>query len=284
VGLDTPSESREMAEVAARLRHMDELGIDVQVLYPTIFIRPLTKRPEVELALCRSYNRWLADIWAEAKGRLPWAAALPYLSMEAALRELAWARQHGACAAFMRGLEGDHSLSDPYFFPLYEAASDLDVPVCVHASNGSFLLHDYFQDDAGVALFKFPVFIGFHALLWNQVPRRFPKLRVGFIEVCAQWVPYLLRDLARRGEKKGRPLSEFSVRENRIWVACQTNDDLDYILPYTGPDSLVIGTDYGHADTSAEIEMVRNLRGQGTIAPEVIDKILDDNPRALYGL
>jgi hypothetical protein len=67
-------------------------------------------------------------------------------------------------------------------------------------------------------------------------------------------------------------------------VACQTNDDLPTVLRYAGPDSLVIGTDYGHADTSAEIEVMRNLRCQGSIEPAVIDKILCDNPRALYGL
>src|SRR5690348_12310439 len=32
------AESREMADVKARVRHMDELSIDVQVLYPTIFL------------------------------------------------------------------------------------------------------------------------------------------------------------------------------------------------------------------------------------------------------
>src|SRR3954466_9962157 len=38
----TPGESREMEDIAARVRHMDELDVDVQVLYPTIFLRPFT--------------------------------------------------------------------------------------------------------------------------------------------------------------------------------------------------------------------------------------------------
>ncbi len=40
VGTDTPKESREMLSVQARLAHMDELGIETQVLYPTLFLRP----------------------------------------------------------------------------------------------------------------------------------------------------------------------------------------------------------------------------------------------------
>jgi len=63
VGKNTPMESRELRDVSVRLKHMDELGIDIQVIFPTIFIIPLTQRVEIELAFCRSYNRWMADIW-----------------------------------------------------------------------------------------------------------------------------------------------------------------------------------------------------------------------------
>jgi hypothetical protein len=37
VGTDTSRESREMISVEARLAHMDDLGIETQVLYPTLF-------------------------------------------------------------------------------------------------------------------------------------------------------------------------------------------------------------------------------------------------------
>ena len=53
VGADTPAQARDMRDVGARLRHMDELGIDIQVLYPTLTLRPYTKNARVELALCR---------------------------------------------------------------------------------------------------------------------------------------------------------------------------------------------------------------------------------------
>ena len=82
VGKNTPMASRELRDPSARLKHMDELGVDIQVIFPTIFIIPLTPRPEIELALCRSYNRWMADVWKQAKERLRWAAVLPLFSME----------------------------------------------------------------------------------------------------------------------------------------------------------------------------------------------------------
>ncbi len=284
VGGDTPRESREMADIDARIRHMDELGVDVQVLYPTIFLRPFTRRPEVELALARSYNRWLADIWRTAPDRLRWVAVLPLLSMDAAIAEAKWAKENGACGIFVRGLEGDKQLVDAYFFPLYETASSLDMPVCVHSATGSFAVHDFFERDSGFNKFKLAVVGSFHSILFYEIPRRFPKLKIAFIEVSAQWIPYVLHDIDRRLKRRGKTLSRNVLKENRLWVACQTDDDLPYVLQYAGPDMLVIGSDYGHADTASELDALRTLKRAGTLDSAVIDKILGDNAKALYGL
>src|SRR4051812_27347930 len=123
MGVDTPRQSRELTDVGARLRHMDELGIAIQVIYPTVFLRPFTRRPEIEIALYTSYNRWMADVWKQGKDRIRWVALLPLMSMDKALKELLWAKENGACGVFMRGLEADKHLSDVYFFPLYSKAS-----------------------------------------------------------------------------------------------------------------------------------------------------------------
>ncbi len=74
------------------------------------------------------------------------------------------------------------------------------------------------------------------------------------------------------------------LRKNKIWVTCQTDDDLPYVLKYSGDDMLIIGTDYGHNDTSSEILALRKLREDGAVPTSVVNKILDDNARALYGL
>jgi predicted TIM-barrel fold metal-dependent hydrolase len=66
----TPVEARELSDVAQRLRHMDDLGIDVQVLYNSLWITPLTSRPDAEIALCWAWNRWLADVWKLGENRL----------------------------------------------------------------------------------------------------------------------------------------------------------------------------------------------------------------------
>jgi hypothetical protein len=85
LGLNVPEDARDLTDVSARLAHMDALGIAVQVLYPTLFLRPLTTRAEVDLALSRGYNRWLAHIWGLGKGRLRWVVILPLRCMDQAI-------------------------------------------------------------------------------------------------------------------------------------------------------------------------------------------------------
>jgi predicted TIM-barrel fold metal-dependent hydrolase len=284
VGKDTPKASREMQDVEARIKHMDELDVDVQVLYPTVFLRPLTRRPEVELALCKSYNRWLADIWRKGKNRLRWIAVLPLLSIEKAIEELRIAAENGACGLFIRGVEEERRISDPYFFPLYEEASRMNLPVCVHSATGSFALHDFFFRECGFSKFKLAVVGAFHSLIFDDIPDMFPKLRFAFVEVSSQWIPYVIHDLSLRFRRQERQLKKDLLRESRIYVACQTDDDLAYILQYAGEDNLIIGSDYGHADTSTEIEALRKLKQDGKVSPAAITKILDQNARTLYNL
>ncbi len=284
IGTDTALGTREGLDIPGRLRHMDELGVDVQVIYPTVFLRPLTARPEVEVALCRSYNRWLADIWSAGKGRLRWAVVPPVLDLDEALAELRFGKENGACAVFLRGLEAERPLTDAYFFPLYQAASDLDLPIGIHSGTNSMTVYEFFPQEPGFCKFKLAVVGAFHSLVYHEVPQRFPQLRWGFIEVSAQWVPYVIHDLRKRFWRLGKELPRHLLRDSRIYVACQTDDDLAYVLSYADDGQILIGSDYGHADTSSELDALRRLKGQGDVRPEAIDKILDANPRAFYHL
>jgi predicted TIM-barrel fold metal-dependent hydrolase len=279
-----PVAAREMSDLKVRIEHLSELGIDCQVIYPTFFITPVSRRPDIDLAVSRSYNRWMAEIVKQEPSRFRWVLVPPLQSLEHLSEELKFGKENGACGVYMRGLEAERLLSDPYFYTLYEQASALDLPICVHSANGAFTTYDFFADDPGFSKFKLAVIGAFHSFVFHGIPQRFPKLRIGIIEVSAQWIPYAVHDLSRRFARRGRLFPKNLLQENRIYVTCQTDDDLDYVLGYAGADNLVIGTDYGHADNAVEIEALRKLRGEGKIDGQVIDKILQNNPTALYGL
>lgn len=284
VGSNTSDVSREMRDVSARLAHMDALDIEVQVLYPTVFLRAWTQDPTVEVVICRSYNRWLADIWKQAKGRLRWVVMPPLRNMEETRNELRFGKENGACGIFVRGLEAEMRLVNPYFFKLYEMAQEFDLPICFHSGNNSFQVRDIYAAEGGFSRSKLPVVGAFHNLLMDAIPAKFPRARWGFIEVSAEWIPYVYNDLELRFARKDRKFPDDPLKVNNMYVACQCTDDLPYILKHGGADNIVIGTDYGHADTSAQIEALRILRDNGKLPRSSVDKILDGNSRKLYGL
>ena len=45
--------------------------------------------------------------------------------MDEAIEQVKMAKENGAVAVCLRPLEGDRHLTDPYFYPLYEAATRL---------------------------------------------------------------------------------------------------------------------------------------------------------------
>lgn len=287
VGDNVPSDARDMENIRRRLDHMDEIGVDVQVLFPTLFLRPCTTEHDVELALVRSYNRWLADIWKQSNGRLRWVAAPPLRSLidpGKVRAELEFCKENGACGIFMRGLECELLITHRYFNPLYEMAQDLDLAICFHAGNNSFANHNSFSRDTKLSIFKMPVMAACYHLLGEEIPGRYPGLRWAFIEASAQWVPYILNEVKIALLGKGKRMPDSLLSDSHFYITTQRTDDLPWLLSEIGDDNLIIGTDYGHKDVAVEIEALKRLGNDGTLPAVSVDKILQSNPGTLYAI
>ena len=284
--LETPQVARELDDVNLRLKHMDELGIDIQVVHNTFWIEQVSPRPQVEAALCRSWNRWLGDVWRKGNGRLRWSCVIPSMLMDETIEQVKMAKESGAVAVCLRPLEGDRHLTDPYFYPLYDVASSLDMAITVHIANGNPGYCDLYRHSPAstMTMFRVPTVASCFGLLMSEVPQVFPGLRWGFIETSAQWVPWIYQEVAIRYRGAGRNLSEDLFHEYNIFVTCQTTDDIPYILKYSGPHCLAIGTDYGHTDTASMVDAITEFKRREAISPETRERILSHNPRELYAL
>jgi predicted TIM-barrel fold metal-dependent hydrolase len=51
--------------------------------------------------------------------------------VDRAVEELEFGRNHGAVGVHLNGVETGYCLSDPYLYPLYEKAQDLDLAIVV---------------------------------------------------------------------------------------------------------------------------------------------------------
>ena len=295
----TVVESRELLDVQVRLKHMDELGTDIQVIYPTLFLMEATERREVSTALRRSYNRWLADRCGKSGGRLRWVCLPPLHDMDETIKELRFARAHGGCGVLKKGdREAGKWAADPYFFPLYEEAERLDLPICFHTGSGipdfsparEFTLGQFMRTKAAAVN-------GIQTLIVNNIPAKYPKLRFGCIEAGASWVSFVDYDVRRRVKSNADRVSILSgprtvlasnvFKDNRVYVTCQVDEDLPNSLKYVGEDNLIVGSDYTHRDPSMELEFRKLLQqraDEGEIPQAAVQKILYDNPKTFYGL
>ena len=284
--LKTAPEARELKDVELRLKHMDKLGIDVQILFNTMWIARVADKAEAEIALCKSWNRWMADVWKQGNNRLRWSCVVPAMTLGEALQQMRYAKQNGAVAVSLRPFEDEKHLVDPYFYPIYEEATRLDMAVAVHIANGSPQLLDQFKPRydkmGGFAQFRVPTVITCLSLMMSDVPKTFPNLRWGFVEASAQWVPWVVKEATRRSGAKGFP--DLPFKAFNIYVTTETNDDFDFVLRYAGEDNVVIGTDYGHTDPSSAVTALNEFQRMEGINPAVKEKILSHNSKALYGL
>lgn len=281
---------RELEDVPGRLREMDEMGVDVQVVFPTFFIRYNTSNPEAEWALTSTYNRWLAEKCEATNGRLRWACVLPLLQPEKAAEELRWAKAHGACGIYKRGFDLDRPVTDPHFFPVYEEAAALGIPLCIHTG------HPLPGREGNRA---YPIISSFLSLVNSDIPAKFPKLRFGLIEAGASWIPYTLSQMGSEQRQKLRDQNKMLsmtelidshrklFKDNRMFITIDPVDDVEYLLKLGTEDSLIIGTDYSHHDMSANLNALSEVQQwaeQGKITQAVATKILERNPQELYGL
>ncbi|HSK28360.1 MAG TPA: amidohydrolase family protein [Candidatus Limnocylindria bacterium] len=278
---------REMTDIPGRLKDMDKLGVDTQVVFPTLFLIYLTDDTALEVALSRAYNRFLAQACAKSNGRMRWVAIPPLKSIEESVKELKWAKDNGAVGVFFRGIEGGWTLDNPYLFPVYQAANDLDLPILIHTGAGCPLFLNLFDVERNHTFGHSRVqpLFAFRDLIHNKIPEQFPKLKFGFIEASAGWVPFMLHILRRVLKEKWKFSSDADMfREYRIFVACEADEDVNYIAHYTGEGHLVIGSDYGHQDPSEERQLVAAMRAREDIPRALTDKILFENPKQLYPL
>jgi 2,3-dihydroxybenzoate decarboxylase len=115
-----------------RLREMDEAGIDIQVISHGA---PATQKLSGDgaVALTRQVNDRLAAACAVHPKRLAAFAALPTSDPAAAAEELERSvTKLGFKGAMLHGLANGMFVDDKRFWPIFERAARLDVPIYLH--------------------------------------------------------------------------------------------------------------------------------------------------------
>lgn len=248
---------------ASRLRDMDEQGVDVQVIYPTVGGQLLGKEfrdHELLAAICRAYNDWSLEYCRSDPERLLMAAMLPMQDPKLAEEEAIRAAELGATCFYVRPnpVEG-RNLYHEENEALWSTLEELRLPICLHDS-GSPYWPSYGErmdthTSGHIIAHPFEAMVAMMSLIWYGTIEDHPELKVVHVEADAGWLPYWLQRMEQHWEFSGnaehpklkkRPTEYF---KSNFLVACRGDEmTLPAVCDLVGDDYLTFNTDYPHPD------------------------------------
>jgi predicted TIM-barrel fold metal-dependent hydrolase len=254
-------------ELHARLQAMDDMGVYAQILYGNVLgfggQRSFLVDPELRRVSIEIYNDAMAEMQKDSGGRIFPMAVLPWWDIKLAVAEAK------RCAKM--GLKGINTNSDPherglpdlgteYWYPLWELASDLNLPINFHIggsdeamswlSRGAWPSH---SPDAALAYGSVMLFVGNQRVMANllisRVLERFPRLKIVSVESGVSWIPFVLEAVDYQMRECGiaSDLSAWDIFRRQIY-ACSWFERKNYAASVRriGVDNVMFETDYPH--------------------------------------
>jgi predicted TIM-barrel fold metal-dependent hydrolase len=301
--LDRMDDHPEYRDREARLTVMDRQGLDAAIFLPTLAVgmeQALLHDPEALVAAFRAFNRWLIEDWGFAyRDRIFAAPLFTLVDADAAVAEVEWALAEDA--RFLLLLPGPvitsaggRSPSDPAFDPFWARINEAGATVVVHGGDSwySSYLSDWGESSMMEAFraspFRslasaHPTQDTFANLLARHHFQRFPNIRMAAIETGSEWVLHLHQKLKRSFGQTPHAYPE-DPRETfrrHVWVSPFYEDPLDELRDLLGPDHILMGSDFPHAEGLAEpASYVKDLRNFDFTDDEV-RLVMRDNGRRL---
>ena len=285
---------------AGRIAEMDAAGIDMQVLST---VQPGLEHIEAPRAIpvARAFNDTIAEAIAAHPTRFSGFATLPSADPGASAVELERAvRSLGLVGAMLNGRTLERFLDDKFFWPIFESAEALGVPIYLHPMPPPRAVYDYyysgFGDAIGMALasgtWGWHVELGLHALrlMVAGVFDRFPGLQV-ILGHMGEILPFMLDrssyTLARGvglgplGARMELTVEEYFLRNFHITISgLFTNAPLLCALEALGPDRIMFAVDHPFGDNEAG----RRFLDEAAVDEDVRAKIAHGNAERLLGL
>ncbi len=288
----------------ARLALMQQQGLDAAFFFPTLGVgmeESLKHDIPALTAAFRAFNRWIDDDWGFAYRNAIFGA--PYITLadpQWALDELDWAIGRGVRVIVMRTAPAlapggqTRSPGDAAFDPFWARAAEAGVVVAFHSGDAGYGKYiDDWEPGGDFEAFKFSAlrtitgdrapFDMFAALVCHGVFTRHPALRCASIESGSEWVQPLLKKFKKAYAQNPFAFGFDPIKQFRdhVWVAPFYEDDIRGLADAIGPDRVLFGSDYPHAEGLAvPTAFVNDLHGFSDTEVRVI---MRDNAYELIG-
>jgi hypothetical protein len=278
----------------ARIAGMDAAGIDMQILSSG---GNLFQNLESSVAVdgSRRSNDYLAEMIAVHPDRFAGLAALPTPNPVAAAKELERSvNELGFKGAMIMGLTNGRFLDDQDYWPIFEAAESLGVPIYLHPAVPPEVVREAYYSDMdekvggmlSMAAGGWHADTGLHAirLMLSGVFDRFPTLQI-VLGHLGESIPYMIdrttQKFANFSTKAKRPVSDY-FRENFYLSTSgmRAHAPLVCALMVVGADRIMFAVDFPHDDNMACMSSL-NTAPVSSIDRE---KIAHGNAERLFGL
>jgi len=287
----------------ARLKDMDQEGIDVAVLFGTEIALTVNGLMNEDLAavLCHAVNEWLLEYCSADPKRLRGVGLIPCQS-STAVKELEFLAKAGVASVMLPTNVYGRNMGERRFDPIYDAAQSLGMPLSVHPQTG----HDGIPGVSGVmgagtdrfwkyvyvhmTAFPFELMIAMMHMIGEGVFDRYPRLKVGFMEGGAGWLPYWTERFDEHIEKLAPQLPDLKrrpseiVRSEQIVVTCEPEETgLDRVLDCCGSGSVLYASDYCHWDCHFP-DSVKYIIENRELSAAQKERLLGSNAIEFFGL
>jgi 5-carboxyvanillate decarboxylase len=274
--LDKPDRTANLGE--ARIKEMDASGIDMQVLslsFPSVELFEADEGTRV----ARMVNDELAEIVKKYPGRFAGFAAIAPQDPAAAASELERAvKTLGMKGALVKGgIKGSEYLDQPKFWPIWEMAEKLDVPVYIHPKFPPASMVEHYEAYPGLsaAMLGYAADASLHSmrLILSGVFDKYPKLKV-ILGHLGEALPFWLWRMDSRWLNQ----QEFDVNAKKYYGGFKKTPSqyfkdnfyvstsgmfwgpvTEFVIKVLGIDRILFATDYPHESAEDAVKFMESL-------------------------
>jgi uncharacterized protein len=277
------------------LEYLDEARIAATVLFPTAGLAfGLISDPQWAAALAHGYNDYLYDRFLRANPkRIKGMALIPVQEPSEAVKELHHAvKDLGMVGGILPAVGLQRAYGAREFWPIYEAAQELNVVLAVHGAPNHNLGLDRLQRLIEVRTLTHPFsqMIQLTSMMFSGVFDAFPKLRAAYCEAGSGWVPFMADRLDMEfGNRRAQApdlkcLPSEHLAGGRIFIHAELDEGcLAAAVEKVGrSDIFFSASDYPHEMKAEYPEKIEEFLARTDLPAGAQRKVLWDAPMRMY--
>jgi predicted TIM-barrel fold metal-dependent hydrolase len=238
-------------DLAKRVKEMDEVGIDLQLVCQGAGVYADQLPAEQALEIVRQSNDILAERIAPHSGRLAGMTALSLKNIDASVREIDRTAALGFRAVLLYPhVDGEMLVDTPAMDPIFKKISERNLPIFLHGAGTVRDLSLKHLEDGGAGVAYAVLSDGEVAecclrMIASGLFDRYPNLNI-VIRSSGGGIPLLLHRLfwKHKGPKGEQTYAEIFLEHFLIDCASSDAPTLAFLIAKMGENNIVFGSDY----------------------------------------